>query len=45
MPPQTARALKPTSPLLLRARAGCIRVLTSNLPAARISLPEGLLAD
>ena len=45
MPPQTARAPKPTSPILLRERAGSISVLTLNRPAARNSLSEGLIAE
>src|SRR5204862_3379771 len=45
MPPQTARAPKPTSPILLRERAGSISVLTLNRPAARNSLSESLIAE
>jgi enoyl-CoA hydratase/carnithine racemase len=45
MPPQTARAPKPTSPILLRECAGSISVLTLNRPAARNSLSEGLIAE
>jgi enoyl-CoA hydratase/carnithine racemase len=45
MSPQTARAPKPTSPILLRECAGSISVLTLNRPAARNSLSEGLIAE
>src|SRR4029078_758861 len=45
MPPQTAGAPNPTSPILLRERAGSISVLTLNRPAARNSLSEGLIAE
>ena len=45
MPAQTARAPKPTSPILLREDIGSIAVLTLNRPAARNSLSEGLIAE
>jgi enoyl-CoA hydratase/carnithine racemase len=45
MPPQTARAPAPQSPILLRERVGSISVLTLNRPAARNSLSEGLIAE
>src|SRR5216117_813877 len=45
MSAQTARAPKPTSPILLRERVGSVTVLTLNRPAARNSLSEGLIAE
>jgi enoyl-CoA hydratase/carnithine racemase len=45
MSPQTARAPKPTSPILLRENVGGVSVLTLNRPAARNSLSEGLIAE
>jgi enoyl-CoA hydratase/carnithine racemase len=45
MSPQTARAPKPTSSILLRENVGSVSVLTLNRPAARNSLSEGLIAE
>jgi enoyl-CoA hydratase/carnithine racemase len=43
MSAQTARAVAPGQPVLLRETAGPIAVLTLNRPAARNSLSEGLI--
>lgn len=43
--PQTARAVQPEQPILLRESVGSIAVLTLNRPAARNSLSEGLIAE
>jgi enoyl-CoA hydratase/carnithine racemase len=45
MKSQTARAVTPQSPILLRETVGSIAVLTLNRPEARNSLSEGLIAD
>jgi len=45
MTSQTARALKPQPPILLRETWGSIAVLTLNRPDARNSLSEGLIAE
>ena len=45
MPAQTAHALKPAAPILLREVRGSIGVLTLNRPAARNSLSEALIAE
>src|SRR3954454_18792192 len=45
MTAQTARAVTPPSPVLLRESIGSIAVLTLNRPAARNSLSETLIAD
>jgi enoyl-CoA hydratase/carnithine racemase len=45
MKSQTARAVTPQSPILLRETVGSIAVLTLNRPDARNSLSEGLIAD
>jgi enoyl-CoA hydratase/carnithine racemase len=45
MKSQTARAVTPQSPILLREAVGSIAVLTLNRPDARNSLSEGLIAD
>jgi enoyl-CoA hydratase/carnithine racemase len=45
MTSQTARAVKPPSPDLLREMLGSIAVLTLNRPSARNSLSEGLIAE
>src|SRR5882757_1402464 len=45
MSPQSARAPKPSSPILLRESVGSIAVLTLNRPEARNSLSEGLIAE
>src|SRR4030088_3582194 len=45
MPAQTARALKPQPPILLRETWGSIAVLTLNRPDVRSSLSEGLIAE
>src|SRR5246127_4501997 len=45
MPAQTAHALKPDAPILLREVRGSIGVLTLNRPAARNSLSEALIAE
>src|SRR5256714_11838078 len=45
MKSQTARAVTPQSPILLRETLGSIPVLTLNRPKARNSLSEGLIAD
>src|SRR5258707_796392 len=45
MPPQTAHAPKPTSPILLREAVGSIAVLTLNRPAARNSLSEAMIGE
>jgi enoyl-CoA hydratase/carnithine racemase len=45
MTSQTARAVTPQSPNLLRERLGSIAVLTLNRPDARNSLSEGLIAE
>src|SRR6195256_2486068 len=42
---QTARALKPQPPILLRETWASIAVLTLNRPDARNSLSEGLIAE
>jgi enoyl-CoA hydratase/carnithine racemase len=45
MQAQTAHALKPDAPILLREVRGSIGVLTLNRPAARNSLSEALIAE
>jgi enoyl-CoA hydratase/carnithine racemase len=45
MTAQTARAMTPQSPILLRETVGNIAVLTLNRPDARNSLSEGLIAE
>src|ERR1700704_279351 len=42
---QTARALKPQTPVLLRETLGSVAVLTLDRPDARNSLSEGLIAE
>src|ERR1700704_3240275 len=45
MTSQTAHAITPQSPILLRETLGSIAVLTLNRPQARNSLSEGLIAE
>jgi enoyl-CoA hydratase/carnithine racemase len=45
MTARTARASAPQAPILLRAMAGPIAVLTLNRPAARNSLSEAMIAE